>query len=73
MENLGVERLAREAGMLNVAEIVFERSSFIRKRYMVAGAQNVLGWIRSIASIISIGWNFSVSYAPTAAPQIHWP
>ena len=38
---------------------------------MVAGAQKVLGRMRSIASIISIGWNFSVSYAPTAAPQIH--
>ena len=39
----------------------------------MAGAQNVAGRSRCIASSIPRGVNFSVSYTPTAAPQIHWP
>lgn len=38
---------------------------------MVAGAQKVHGRNRWMASNMPCGVNFSVSYAPMQAPQIH--
>ena len=39
----------------------------------MGGAQNVVSLSLSIVSSSFCGLNFSVSYATTTAPQIHWP
>ena len=71
IENLGVERLARKGGVLDEAEVVlcqiFFNQESVNGCWRAEGARSN----RWVASNMPCGVNFSVSYAPMQAPQIH--